>query len=495
MRNINYFFAGSLLLLSGCQLISNGDAPTDDETNIHSISEIVAKPDPTPQEQVVEVRDLWQRLQEGMLWDAPNEAYVAPFRQKLLANPRHLEQVFSRAEPFLYLIVDELDRRGLPLELALLPAIESAFDADAISHASASGLWQLTPPMARYFGLKMNWWYDGRNDVVASTKAAADFLEYLYDRTGNNWHYAIAAYNSGEGRVLSAVRHNEKVGKPTDIWALKLPRETRNYVPNLLALADVVKHADKYGVALPTIKNEPVIDVVEIGSQIELALAADLAGLSISELKALNPGFKQWATAPKGPHRLVVPVSMAPDFVVALAQTPQDQRVQWARYQIKRGDSLSVIARQFGTTPQVLKQVNQMKNNQLIAGKELVVPANGRTSSAVQVASVTPKQRYKVKPGDSLWKIAQAHGVSVDDLQKWNALGQKAVIRNGQVLTVWPGSKAVANTRSTTYKVKRGDSLSLIAQKFKVKISELMSWNQLSSSALQPGQTLTVMLQ
>lgn len=495
MRNINYFFAGSLLLLSGCQLIPNGDAPADDETNINPISEVVSPTESDTQEQVVEVRDLWQRMQEGMLWDKPNEAYVAPFRQKLLANPRHLEQVFSRAEPFLYLIVDELEQRGLPLELALLPAIESAFDADAISHASASGLWQLTPPMARYFGLKMNWWYDGRNDVVASTKAAADFLEYLYDRTGNNWHYAIAAYNSGEGRVLSAVRHNEKVGKPTDIWALKLPRETRNYVPNLLALADVVKHAGQYGVSLPSIKNEPVIDVVEVGSQIELALAAELAGLSVSELKSLNPGFKQWATAPKGPHRLVVPVSKAPDFVVALAQTPQEQRVQWARYQIKRGDSLSVIARYFGTTPQVLKQVNQMKNNQLIAGKELVVPANGRTSTTAQLASTTPKQSYKVKSGDSLWKIAQAHGVSVDDLKKWNALGSKAIIRQGQLLTVWPGSKAVANTRSTTYQVKRGDSLSLIAQKFKVKISELMSWNKLSSSALQPGQTLTVMLQ
>ncbi|AZQ10682.1 lytic transglycosylase [Shewanella khirikhana] len=494
MRHYNLLFAGGLLLLSGCQLTPDNSPAADDDTDTNLVlATEPAKPqDLHHDEVVIEVKNLWQRLQDGMHWEAPNEAYVAPYRKRLLANPRHLEQIFSRAEPFLYLIVEELDRRGLPLELALLPAIESAFDADALSHASASGLWQLTPPMARYFGLKMNWWYDGRNDIAASTKAAADFLEYLYDRTGNNWHYAIAAYNSGEGRVLSAVKNNQRQGKPTDIWALKLPKETRNYVPNLLALADVVKHADRYQVKLPAIKNEPVIDVVDIGSQIELSLAAKLSGVSVNELKSLNPGYRQWATAPKGPHTLIVPVDKVENFVVALAQTPEDSRVNWRRYQIKRGDSLSVIARRFGTTPQVLKQVNHMKSNNLIAGKELVVPASAVTENLAIAGTPQKAQTYKVKNGDSLWKIANAHGITVDDLTNWNNLSSKAVIKKGQLLTVWPASKKAA--KSTTYKVKSGDSLSVIAKKFKVKVSELMSWNQLSSAAIRPGQTLTVML-
>ncbi|MBT1445999.1 LysM peptidoglycan-binding domain-containing protein [Shewanella sp. JM162201] len=502
MRYITYLLAGGVLVLSGCQ---NTAVTTTAEPKVASeqplLVDKIHHDDLHHDEVVTGSEDLWSRIQNGMQLDLENEAYIAPYRKRLLADPRLLEQIFTRSEPFLYHIVDELERRELPLELALLPAIESAFDPEATSHAGASGLWQLTPPMARYFGLKMNWWYDGRNDIVASTKAAADLLEYLYDKTGNNWYYAIAAYNSGEGRVLSAIKRNEREGKSTDIWALPLPKETRKYVPNLLAFADLIKDPDKYGITLPTVSNEPYLDVVDVGSQIELKLAAELAELPVSEIKALNPGFNQWATAPKGPFRLVLPVEKAENFVVALSQVPPEERVQWRKYEVKRGESLNMLASRFGTTPQVLKQANNMKNNNLSAGKTLMVPANSATelldSATTQLAA---NSTYQVKSGDSLSKIAKQHQVKTADLLRWNGLSSASVIRPGQVLQVanaatkTSASAGAAKASAMTYKVKRGDSLSVIADKFNVRVSDLKHWNQLSGNNLTPGQTLTVMV-
>lgn len=230
----------------------------------------------------------------------PDKKLVKQYREWYIKHPAHLARVSERAAPFMYLITEELEKRNMPIELALLPIVESAFDPFAYSHGSASGLWQFTSPMAKYFGLKMNWWYDGRRDVPAATHAALDMLQYLHDKTDGNWLYAIAAYNTGEGRVLNAVKQNKRRGLPIDFWSLDLPRETERYVPQLLALADVIKHADKYGIKLAHIPNKPAIDVINVGSQIDLSFAADLADMTLSDLHRLNPGYNRWSTALKG---------------------------------------------------------------------------------------------------------------------------------------------------------------------------------------------------
>jgi hypothetical protein len=223
----------------------------------------------------------------------------------------------------------------LPLELALLPIVESAYDPFAYSHGRAAGLWQMIPGTARRFGVKQNWWYDGRRDVVDSTRAALDYLEYLYELNDGDWLNAIASYNSGEGNVLRSVKRNRKAGKPEDFWNLRLPRETSMYVPKLLALVDIVRNPERYNLTLPAVVDEPQFVVADIGSQLDLALAAELAGVDVDTVYTFNPGYNRWSTDPAGPHRLVLPVDVAEDFEMALAEVPEKERVRWLRHKVK----------------------------------------------------------------------------------------------------------------------------------------------------------------
>ena len=435
---------------------------------------------------------------------------VNKYRQWYIDNPKHLEIVTQRAKPYLYYIVEQLEKRHLPIELALLPIVESGFDPFAYSAGHASGLWQLTTPTASHFGVKTNWWYDGRRDVASSTKAAFDLIEYLYPKMGKNWLYTIAAYNSGEGRVFNAIKHNRAQGKPTDFWSLSLPRETRHYVPQLLALADVIKHADEYGINLAAIDNAPQIEVVDIESQLDINLAADLAQLDIRDLKAINPGLKRWATSPQGPHHLMLPSDKAATFKKALATVEPNSRINWVRYKIKQGDSISEIAEQFETSATFIRSSNGIKGNNIIAGKFLIIPvavkdpnlatmiADQVLARKTQLKSSHHRQGYTVKSGDSLWKIAQSKQVTVAQLLKWNNLKKHATLSIGQSLVIYPNdviTSTASNEKTVSYKVKSGDSLTRIAQKYKVTVADIVEWNSIKNSKLiKPGQILKLIM-
>lgn len=494
-----------LLLLSGCQLAPTQDVTdepiTENTTNQPSVP--VAKPDivkPAP------ITDVWQRLRQQLQMPIPDKKLINRYRQWYIANPKHLQQISERAAPFLYLIVNDIEQRGLPMELALLPIVESAFDPFAYSPGAASGLWQFTSPMARHFGLKINWWYDGRRDVPAATDAALDMMQYLYKKTDHNWLYAIAAYNTGEGRVLNAVKKNALAGKPTDFWSLSLPRETERYVPQLLALADVIKNADQYGIQLTPIDNSPAVAVIDIGSQLDLAKAAELADIDIAELQHLNPGYNHWATAPSGPHKLVIPIDKSQQFSQALALLDPTDRLNWLRYQIKSGDSLGVIAKKYQTTIDIIRTVNAIKGNRIVAGKYLLIPVSLQDATDYPLSAeqrVLAKQsrykkryssKYEVQRGDSLWKIARKFKVSTKALAKWNGMATKDTLKPGKVLVVWHKSdNAKGIVRTVKYKVRRGDSLARIAGRFNVTVGQLVKWNSLNAhNYLQPGQTLTL---
>ncbi|GIU42135.1 lytic transglycosylase [Shewanella colwelliana] len=504
MRLPFVFIAGGLTLLAGCQNLTEQPTPAPvtikpPETIVAIDKEVVA---PTP----IEITDVWQRIRLGLAMPIPDQKLVNQYRDWYIKHPQHLQRVSERATPFMFLIVDEIERRGLPIELALLPIVESAFDPFAYSHGAASGLWQFTAPMAKHFGLEMNWWYDGRRDVPAATTAALDMLEYLYGKTYQNWLYAIAAYNTGEGRVRNAVRRNKNNGEHTDFWSLDLPRETERYVPQLLALADVIKNADAYGISLHPISNEPQLTVIDIGSQIDLALAAQMAQMSLTELHSLNPGFNQWATAPNGPHHLVVPVDKAEQFTIALANSDSKDRLKWQRYKIRSGDSLGLIAQRYNTTPSALRAVNDIKNNRIIAGKYLLIPvaakdpsqyllsANQRLEKRQSSSGRGQKSYYTVVSGDSLWKIAKQHKVKVSSLARWNGMAPKDTLNLGQKLVIWQSAPSGNKiTRTVNYTVRSGDSLARIASKFKVTVAQLVQWNALSNQKyLQPGQKLTL---
>ncbi|MCU7851017.1 MAG: LysM peptidoglycan-binding domain-containing protein [Candidatus Thiodiazotropha sp. (ex Monitilora ramsayi)] len=425
----------------------------------------------------------------------------------------YIDRIQARAEPYLHFILEEIDKRGMPAEIALLPAVESAFRPFAYSHGRAAGMWQFIPSTGRIYGLKQNWWYDGRRDVVSSTLAALDYLQALSKQFDGDWELALAAYNSGGGTVRRAMRRNTKHGKPTDFWSLKLPDETSAYVPRLLALAEIFRNPDKHGAVVQTFPDEPYFTTVGLESQLDLALAAEMADLPIQDLYLLNAGFNRWATDPDGPHRLNLPIDKVDGFKEKLAALPPEKRLTWKRYKIKSGDSLSVIASKHNTTPKLLRQVNKLRGNNIRAGKHLLIPvsskafehyvysAEQRKANIQNRARKGSKQHYVVKSGDSLWTIARRHNVSYKKLAKWNGIAPGDPLKTGQKLVIWvkkaPSSKLSlldlqpSGTQSSLrYKVRQGDSLSRIAQRFKVSIADLKRWNTLDGKYLQPGQRL-----
>ncbi|MGB1199715.1 MAG: LysM peptidoglycan-binding domain-containing protein, partial [Thalassotalea sp.] len=458
--------------------------------------------------------DLWQRIRSQITFNVPQNKRVIAQRNWYSKHPSYLDRVAKRAEPFLHFIVEELEANDMPIEMALLPIVESAFDPFAYSHGRASGMWQFVPGTGTRFGMKQNWWYDGRRDVVASTKGAIAYLKYLHKYFDGDWLLALAAYNSGEGRVRRAVKSNARKNMPTDFWSLNLPKETRAYVPKLLALADLVKRSDFLGIKLYKLHNTSVISQVDIGSQIDLAKAAELAQLSLAELQHLNPGYNRWATDPKGPHYLVIPNNKVDHFKQGLAKLSTKDRLAWQRYKIRNGDSLGIIAQKFNTEVGVIKQVNNIKGNQIRAGKHLLIPVAAKSldqyilsqSQRLAAKQNKPKKGKKsyhiVKSGDTLWDISRAYRVNYRSLAKWNGMAPRDTLKLGQKLVVWQKQKVSTNTakvqpsenaimRNITYRVRKGDSFARIADKFNVRIKDIERWNKLNRKKyLQPGQRL-----
>lgn len=455
----------------------------------------------SPQEEA----DVWVRIKRQLTLEAPEVPRLVSQRDWYLNNPNYLERVAKRAQPFMYMIVEEIERREMPLELALLPIVESAFDPFAYSHGRAAGIWQFIPGTARHYGLEINWWYDGRRDVYAATHAALDYLDALQKRFDGDWLHALAAYNSGEGRVANAIRANQRAGKPTDFWSLNLPLETRAYVPKLLALADILKNYDDYAQHWLPIPNQPYLAVVSVPAQIDLAKAAEMAELELDELHHFNSGYNRWATDPNGPHRLLLPIENATKLEQWLATTDQSELVQWTRHKVKPGESLLAIAKQYHTTAQAIQQANRISGHLIRAGDYLLVPvatrelgdynlsAEQRLASKQSTARGEYKVEHTVVRGDTLWDISRKYNVNLRQLASWNGMAPTDPLRPGKTLVVWlPHSEQPSGiVRSVNYKVRSGDSLARIASRFNVTINDIEKWNQISrKNYLQPGQEL-----
>jgi len=462
--------------------------------------------------------DVWQRIRGQLSFDVPENNRIVIQRNWYVKHPNYLNRVAKRAEPFLYYIVEELEENNVPVELALLPIVESAFDPFAYSHGRASGMWQFVPATGKRFGMKQNWWYDGRRDIVASTQGAINYMKYLHKFFDGDWLLALAAYNSGEGRVQRAVRKNKSQGKNIDFWSLDLPKETRAYVPKLLALADIIKRPEYFDLSLYQITNEEVISLVDIDSQLDLAKAASLADLSLTELQRLNPGFNRWSTDPDGPHRLLLPKHKIDHFKQELAKLNKTDRLAWQRYKIRSGDNLGYIANKFHTNIELIRQVNGINGNQIRSGKYLLIPVAAKSldsyifSQEQRIATKQAKPQQGVKithtvvSGDNLWDIGQHYKVNGNKIAKWNGFAPRDMLKLGQKLVIWQKptstrknvSTANLNTnveqaviRNITYKVRKGDSFARIANKFNVRISDIERWNSLSRRKyLQPGQRL-----
>jgi membrane-bound lytic murein transglycosylase D len=456
--------------------------------------------------------DVFDRIRAGFKIDDVESPRIDQQLAFYANNPDYLERVFGRAVPYMHHIVKEIESRGMPLELALLPVVESAFEPYAQSWVRANGLWQFMPGTGERFGLKQDWWYDGRRDVLASTKAALDYLQYMHDEFFDDWLLAIAAYNCGEFRVQREVNKNRAAGKPVDFFHLSLPAETRAYVPKLMAMRRLVANPEDYGIAFSPIPNEPYFVKVDTGGQLDLTLAAELAGITLDEVYELNPGFHRWATDPAGPHFLLLPRDTADAFRRNLELLSLDERVRVSMHTVKKGESVATIAKKYKTQSIVVRDMNNLGTEPLVVGAELRVPtAVVNLPPKVMLAAARVDGSggrsgrpgvHVVRSGDSLWRIAKRHRMNVATLARMNGMGTGDTLRAGQKLVLNrsaparnSGGRSVSSgsSREVSYKVRSGDTLSRIAQVFGVSVSELVNWNGISKQAtLRPGQKLTI---
>ena len=519
-----FLFLFSVIFLSGCL-----HQPVQENENLIAKTEgsevIASEKVLTEEEKFPHTRlDVWERIRNG--FDLPNVTHKR-VQQELdwfKRHPEYMNRVVERARPYLHYIIETVEDAGLPSEIALLPIVESAFQPFAYSHGRAAGIWQFIPSTGKRYGLKQNWWYDGRRDVYTSTIAAIKLLKNLNTNFKGDWMHALAAYNTGGGRVKRSIQRNIKRGKSSDFFALNLPKETRAYVPKLLALKMIVNHPEEYGITLDNIPDEPYFEQVKLDSQIDLALAAEMADLPLDDLYRLNSGYNRWATSPNGPYDLLIPISHAEEFKSKLAELPANKRIQWIRHKVSKGETLGTIAQKFHTSVQTIKRVNKLRGKMIRVGRGLTIPvasrslreyhlsANQRKNKLQNIPREGRKVSHVVQEGDTFWDLAQYHRVGVKQLAKWNSMAPRDRLQAGQHLIIWSRrgdsvssrvdvENIAAPTRRNIikrigYRVRTGDSLARISSKFKVSISQLKGWNKSlrTKKYLQPGQWLTLIV-
>jgi len=445
----------ALLVLVGCQSATmsgqsgKARAPaTPDATPADGHQDASSRTEPSPEATVKEPpgEDLWAAIRAGFALDHEiDHPRVRAEIDALARYPDHLLRMRERLELYLPHIHEQVRARGFPAEIALLPILESGMNPHAEAFTGPAGLWQFIPATADRLGLPRNWWYDGRRDPVLSTQAALDYLDYLHSRFGD-WRLAIVAYNTGEGTVTRAL---ERVPESASFWSLRLPHAGMVFVPKLLALAELVANPERYGVTLPELSTAPPFKTLPTGGQVQIGSAADALGVDEDTLYLLNPALNRAATPPEGPHQLNVPSTLEEQARTWIAGLDREQRVQWDRVQVVRGDTLGGIARRHGTDVRTLRELNNLPDDRLRAGEYLFIPApaSGPAASAVagapsrgRAAAAAPQANrgkiHTVRPGDTLWQIARTYRTTVDRLAAANRLKPGQVLKIGQRLTI-----------------------------------------------------------
>lgn len=519
-RHLSYLLP--LLLATGCSQTAHKDQLSQSSGNKFSVftrgngaKNRVAK---LGDNESKEHATVWDRMLSLYALPEMDNARIDREVNFYLKNPEYLSRVQQRAEPYLFFILNEIEAKNIPGEMALLPIVESAFRPDAESPAQASGLWQFIPPTGRLYGLEQNSWYDGRRDVIESTQAATKFLKQLSEEFNNDWLLALASYNAGKGNIRHAVDKNIGRGQPTDFWSLDLNNETSAYVPRLLAIAKIFANPEKYNINLHNIANEPYFELVDAKSQIDLGKAAEMAQTPLDDFLKLNPAYNRWSTAPNGPHHLLIPVEKADGFKEKLAELPHHERIKWEHHTVGSKESLRTIAQVHHTTVEHIQEVNHLDNDDVEQGKTLLIPMSyksikGHDEPAVAALSApepkaapqprvsVTKVEYTIKKGDTLAALSKKFSVDKDDILSWNKLNSKTALKPGQKLTikktggnVQVASVAHNSVKQISYTVKPGDSLAQISKKFKVNVTDLRKWNNVPKNRadVKPGSKLKI---
>lgn len=489
--------------------------------------------------------DITRLRRADNIWDVLREEFTLPHyednplvQEKIewfMNNQDFLLRSANRAGPYLYYILQQIKKRHLPAELVLLPIIESGYNPFSRSPVGAMGVWQLMPGTASGLGIKQDSWYDGRKDVIASTRAALNYLAYLQSFFDGNWLLAIAAYNTGEGNVLSAIKRNIRDGQGTDFWSLPVAQATKDYVPSLLALAVIITHPDQYPVYFPPIHNAPYLAQVDLGTSISLKYAASLAGINYNKMIQLNPGYSQPTLSTQGPRKLVVPIENVAQFTENFAASPLNQhQINWTHYRVKSGDTLVLVAKKFNTTTVALRKLNHLNaKTALRHGTNLLIPNRDKAVAEADTTSTEPlskkskliaqlqKQRdkfgnikpnkayalqagdtvYMVRSKDTLESIAKRFHIDGNLLLTTNQLTKKQLKPGKQLIIpthVAENTTTVSTKRKklspgdTIYMVRRGDTIEKIASRFKTSAAAIRVTNLVSNDSLQEGDRLVV---
>jgi len=422
-------------------------------------------------DRTVQPDDLWERIRAGFSMPNLEGPLVQDRTAWYAARPDALKRMFDRSRRYLYHIVEELEKRGMPTELALLPMVESSFNPMAYSRAHASGLWQFIPGTGKRYELAQNWWYDGRRDIVASTSAALDYLKDIYEMNGD-WHLALASYNWGENAVAKAMERNKAAGLPIDYSSLRMPEETRYYVPKLQALKNIIANPAPFGVVLDPIPNQPYFATITRERDIDIKLAAKLAEMPVEEFVALNPAFNRPIIPASVNARMVLPADKVEVFHANLEKYDSKALVSWQAYQPKPGEKLETVAKRFGVSLARLREVNGVTARTRGVPAMLVVPINGAAtdtgpalplmySPPIPVAATRP-QVHTVKAGESLLSIANRYRVTPDDLRRWNPIGRLTV---GQQLRIQTAATPAPHTAVRKVAVKEKHNVISVKKK------------------------------
>lgn len=388
--------------------------------------------------------DLWVRMRTRFSLGNPPGLEISDY-EKNFGSQRFINQIVERSQRYLYYILGEVERRGMPAEIALVPIVESAFDPDAYSHKHAAGLWQFIPATGKAFGLEQNWWHDERRDIVAATDAALDYLQMLHRMFGN-WQLALAAYNWGQGALLKVIDEDHGGEKTVNFTAIRMPAETRQYVAKLLAIRNIIAHPGRYGVRLTPIPNRPYFEQIELTEQIDVHLVARLAGISEKEFNALNPAYNRPVIRiSNAPRRLLLPVANVMNFVKNM-ENYDKELVSWRIYEVKQAETLQELAQRYRIDLSKLAEINGLRlQSALKSGQLLLVPRDGRSTRERTYLAYGPdgishqtgsgQLIHVVRKGETLHGIAKRYGINIKTILSWNggstrlSVGQRLILK------------------------------------------------------------------
>ena len=481
----------SLILISSCQLDQaiSVDELSNESVAIYADDEIVINE--------IEVDDfvasnIWEYIIEKSSLDTIEEidGQTLFYMNAHLKDIEAFNEYLNKSYYFIYYIVQELEAANLPVELALVPFIESNYDPFSISSSGAVGLWQFMPKTGKLFNLDKSWWTEDRHDPYRSTHAAVSYFKYLLERFDQDIYLALAAYNAGPTFLGRQIKKNKRRGLKVDFWSLSLSNQTSNYVPKYIAMKELIFNSEKYGINLPNIPIEPVVKKIQIPGQVEIITLSEYLDIKPELVYKLNAGYTKWASAPKDESIFYIPIEKG--YLLDSPDNPFDNEsnINWISHVIESGDSLWKLATKYDTEVRIIKQINYMNSEILSLGQTLLIPL-----SKTKTNTFIPYEMHIVSEGDTLWEISIKYNIDIDDLTKMNSLNKSSYLQLGQQLTI--GNKNIhrnmeSKKRTILYSVKQGDNLYKISDLFDVSIKSIKDINNFKNSDLMPGQIIKI---